>query len=135
MIPRFHRLRPIGKSRECSRGQTWPSNAQPIPIARRIGFLVALPPVRDLLLFAKHLFVAAMVAIGLAADSEAVLMARLVLPLAPSNKFLAETNKSQDRVRATKRYIGLKVMCEKQRTSTFSHHRRVKGPSLIRSAN
>jgi hypothetical protein len=34
-------------------------NAQPIPIDRRIGFLVALPPVQDLLLFAKHLFVAA----------------------------------------------------------------------------
>jgi hypothetical protein len=31
--------------------------------------------------------------------------------------------------------IGLKVMCEKQRTSTFSHRRRVKRPSLICSAN
>jgi hypothetical protein len=31
--------------------------------------------------------------------------------------------------------ISLKVMCEKQRTSTFSHHRRVKRLSLIRSAN
>jgi len=35
---------------------------------------------------------------------EAALRARLVLPLAPSNKSLAQTNKSQDRVRATKRY-------------------------------
>jgi hypothetical protein len=39
-------------------------------------FLVALPPVRDLLLCAKHLFVAAMVAIVLAANSEAALRAR-----------------------------------------------------------
>jgi hypothetical protein len=31
--------------------------------------------------------------------------------------------------------IGLKVMWEKQRTSTFSHRRRVKRPSLICSAN
>jgi hypothetical protein len=45
--------------------------------------------VRDLLLLAKHLFVAAMMAIVLAANSEAALMARLVLPLALSNKSLA----------------------------------------------
>jgi len=31
--------------------------------------------------------------------------------------------------------ISLKVMCEKQRTSTFSHHRRVKRLNSIRSAN
>ena len=40
-----------------------------MPIDRQIRFLVALPPVRDLLLFAKHLFVAAMVAIAAAGGS------------------------------------------------------------------
>src|SRR6478609_4815182 len=42
----------------------------------RFCFLVASHPVRDLLLCAKHLFVAAMVAIVLAANSEAALRAR-----------------------------------------------------------
>ena len=60
----------------------------------RFRFLVALPPASDLLLCAKHLFVAAMVAIVLAANSEVTLRARrgLAAPqedLAPSNKFLA----------------------------------------------
>jgi hypothetical protein len=54
--------------------------------------------------------------------------------MASMSKSLAQTNKSQDRVKATKRYRP-KGECEKQRTSTFSHHRRVKGPSLIRSVN
>jgi hypothetical protein len=46
---------------------------------------------------------------------EAALRARLVLPLAPSNKSLAQTNKSPKRGQTHLSGIGLKVIWEKQR--------------------
>jgi hypothetical protein len=51
--------------------------------------------------------------------------ARWPAKMAATNKCLAQTNKSPDGVTYLSD-ISLKVMCEKQRTSTFSHHRRVK---------
>ena len=56
----------------------------------RIHFLVALPPVPDLLLFAKHLFIAAI------ADGDAA-------RLAATNKCLAQSNKSDAGGKATKK--------------------------------
>jgi hypothetical protein len=61
---------------------------------------------------------------------EAALRARLVLPLAPSNKSLAQTNKSQDGAKATKRYRPEGDVGEAKETAHFSHRRRVKRPSL-----
>ena len=52
--------------------------------------------------------------------------------MAATNKSLAQISKTGAGVRATNiRDISLNVMREKQRTSTFSHHRRVKRLSSI----
>ena len=61
--------------------------------------------------------------------------ARLVSPLAPSNKSLAQTNKSPNGVNATKRYRPEGNVGEAKETAHFSHHCRVKRLSLICSAN
>ena len=58
-----------------------------------------------------------------------------MITLASSNKFLAQTNKSQDRVKATKRYRPEGDVGEAKKPAHFSHRRRVKRPSSIRSAN
>src|SRR5262245_16503984 len=61
----------------------------------------------------------------------------LCLPawLASIDKSLAQTNKSQDGVKATKRYRPEGDLGEAKEPAHFSHHRRVKRPSLICSAN
>ena len=55
--------------------------------------------------------------------------------MASMSKSLAQTNKSQDRIKATKRYRPEGDVGEAKETAHFSHHRRVKRPSLICSAN
>jgi hypothetical protein len=55
--------------------------------------------------------------------------------MASMSKSLAQTNKSQDRVKATKRYRPEGDVKEAKETAHFFHHRRVKRPSLICSAN
>ena len=55
--------------------------------------------------------------------------------MASMSKSLAQTNKSQDRVKATKRYRPEGDVREAKETAHFFHHRRVKRPSLICSAN
>jgi hypothetical protein len=50
--------------------------------------------------------------------------------MASMSKFLAQTNKSRDRVRATKRYRPEGDVEEAKETAHFSHHRRVKRPSF-----
>jgi hypothetical protein len=55
--------------------------------------------------------------------------------MASMSKSLAQMNKSQDRVRATKRHRPEGDVGEAKETAHFSHRCRVKRPSLICSAN
>ena len=55
--------------------------------------------------------------------------------MASMSKSLAQTNKSLNGIKATKRYRPEGDVGEAKETAHFSHHRRVKRPSLIYSAN